>query len=84
VSASIRLNGKPARCAECGSTSLTWEVHSTICAPVAQGRLTTTDVRCIFLLSCDDCSATVASLTADEVAAAMQANSHGAGVSNGN
>ncbi|WP_313256390.1 hypothetical protein [Stenotrophomonas acidaminiphila] len=56
-------------------------MNNTICAPVAQGRLTTHDVLCIFLLGCDDCSATVASLTADEVAAAMQANSHGAGVS---
>ncbi|EJF0838608.1 hypothetical protein L2M29_004101 [Salmonella enterica] len=60
-------------CPECGSQSLTWD--NTVIAPgaVQNGRLTTGDVSGLFYLGCDECSHTVASVSADKVAAYLNA-----------
>ncbi|WP_175047950.1 hypothetical protein [Duganella vulcania] len=60
-------------CKACGSTALGW--HSAIVnrSDVQQGRLNTRDVECIFFLGCDACSETLARVTADQVAGAMNA-----------
>ncbi|HEK0270605.1 hypothetical protein [Pseudomonas asiatica] len=62
-----------AKCKECGSESLTWQTHSRIyrgCG-AQQGRLNTSDVECLFVLGCDECSETLATLSADQVAKLM-------------
>lgn len=56
-------------CRECGSTSLTWDTHNKNISQAQQGRLTTQDIRCQFVLGCDHCSETLAVVSADQVAA---------------
>lgn len=54
-------------CKECESTELTWQ-HSIINrSEVQQGRLNTRDVECVFFLGCDQCSETLATVSADRV-----------------
>lgn len=57
------------KCRECGSTSLTWDTHNKNISQAQQGRLTTQDIRCQFVLGCDHCSETLAVVSADQVAA---------------
>lgn len=60
-------------CKECGSTALTWQTSIINRSNVAQGRLNTNDVECVFFLGCDECSETLATVSADKVAGAMNA-----------
>lgn len=60
-------------CKECGSTHLTWQTSIVNRSDVQQGRLNTRDVECLFFLGCDDCSETLATISADEVAGLMNA-----------
>lgn len=60
-------------CKECGSTHLTWQPSVVNRSSVQQGRLNTGDVECVFFLGCDECSETLATLSADKVAGLMNA-----------
>lgn len=60
-------------CNECGSTDLTWQISIVNRSNVMQGRLNTNDVECIFSLGCDQCSETLATVSADKVASLMNA-----------
>lgn len=57
------------KCRECGGESLTWDTHNKNIGQAQHGRLTTHDVRCLFVLGCDECSETLAVVSADQVAA---------------
>lgn len=62
-----------ARCPACGGRSLTWD-NTIICHGSApHGRLTTSEVSALFHLGCDECSETVASVSADKLAAYLNA-----------
>lgn len=61
-------------CKECGSTHLTWQSSIVNRSSVQQGRLNTRDVECLFFLGCDDCSETLATISADKVAGLMNAS----------
>nr|WP_177429601.1 MULTISPECIES: hypothetical protein [unclassified Pseudomonas] len=67
---------KPTACKECGSESLTWQTHNRVrlTCHVQQGRLKTNEVECLFVLGCDECSETLATLSADQVAELMNAS----------
>lgn len=58
-------------CKECGSTALTWQTSIVNRSSVQQGRLNTHDVECVFILGCDHCSETLATVSADNVASLM-------------
>ena len=55
------------KCRECGSESLTWDTHSKTDSGVPEGRLRSHEV------GCDDCSETLAILSADRVAGLLNA-----------
>ena len=61
------------KCRECGSESLTWDTHSKTDSGVPEGRLRSQEVKCLFVLGCDDCSKTLAVLSADRVAGLLNA-----------
>jgi hypothetical protein len=64
--------GLPEECTNCGSRLLSWTVApSRTGTGVGDGRLRLVDVTSVFALGCDECSETVATLSADEVTAAM-------------
>lgn len=60
---------KVAKCRECGGTSLTWAAHNENRSGIQEGRLRTHEVTCVFVLGCDDCSETLAVVSADSIAA---------------
>lgn len=60
---------KVCKCRACGSTSLTWYSHQKSDSGVAEGRLRTHEVTCVFFLGCDECSETLAFASADQIAA---------------
>lgn len=60
-------------CKECGSTSLTWFAQNTVKNGIQQNRLNTNDIDCIFVLGCDECSETLALVSADRIADLMNA-----------
>lgn len=59
------------KCRECGSTSLTWQTHNKNVGQAQQGRLNCQDVQCQLVLGCDECSETLAVVSADKVAALL-------------
>ena len=61
------------KCRECSSESLTWDTHSKTDSGVPEGRLRSNEVKCLFVLGCDDCSETLAILSADRVAGLLNA-----------
>jgi hypothetical protein len=61
------------KCRECGSESLTWDTHSKTDSGVPEGRLRSHEVKCLFVLGCDDCSETLAIISADRVAGLLNA-----------
>ena len=60
-------------CSECGSKSLTWGTHYKTNSGVPEGRLRSSEVQCLFVLGCDECSETLSIVSADKVAAALSA-----------
>lgn len=68
----------PARidsCKECGSKSLSWFTTTTTgTSGIQNGRLRTEDITCQFVLGCDDCSETLRVVTADAIAARLNAD----------
>ncbi|HCC4868737.1 TPA: hypothetical protein M5N95_004640 [Pseudomonas aeruginosa] len=61
----------PKVCRECGGKSLTWMTSNVTYSGVQNGRLKTSEVTCLFVLGCDECSATVCVVPADKIAEAM-------------
>lgn len=59
------------KCKECGSVHLSWQTSIVNRSSVQQGRLNTHDVECVFVLGCDECSETLATVSADKVASLM-------------
>lgn len=62
------------KCRECGSTDLSWDVHSKTDSGVPEGRLRSSEVKCLFVLGCVSCSETLAVISADKVAAMLNAD----------
>lgn len=62
------------KCRECGGTSLTWDTVNRVNNAVQQGRLNTRDIQCVFFLGCDDCSETLAQISADTIAGKLNAS----------
>lgn len=60
-------------CRECGSERHSWATHSKTDSGVPEGRLRSHEVKCLFVLGCDDCSATLAIFSADRVAGLLNA-----------
>ncbi len=60
-------------CRECGSTALTWATHSKTDSGVPEGRLRSSEVQCLFVLGCDECSETLAVVSADKLAGLLNA-----------
>ncbi len=56
------------KCGECGGSSLSWDTHNVTFSGVQDGRLRTNEVTCMFVLGCDQCSATIARIRADTLA----------------
>lgn len=56
-------------CRECGSKGLVWSTHNQSDSMVPEGRLRSSEVKCLFVLGCESCSETLAILSADSVAA---------------
>lgn len=54
-------------CTNCGSEMLTWDCAPINHSPVVDGRLRGHDMSVTFWLGCDECSATVAHVTGDQV-----------------
>lgn len=67
------IAGKITECRECGSNDLFWHTHSTSASGVQEGRLRSLEVECIFVLGCNDCSETLATVSADKIAVLMTA-----------
>ena len=57
----------PTECV-CGCKKLFWFTENVITSGVQQGRLTTSDVACKFVLGCPECSETLAVVSADDFA----------------
>src|SRR5450830_1035577 len=62
------IDGVPRECRECGSTALSWFAQNTVPNGIQQNRLNTSDVQCVFVLGCDDCSETLKIISADKIA----------------
>ena len=60
-------------CRHCGGHALTWATSIVNRSNVQQGRLTTSDVECMFYLGCDTCSETLALFSADRLADVVNA-----------
>lgn len=60
-------------CKECGGKDLTWQTTTVNRTSIQQGRLNTSDVECLFFLGCDQCSETLATVSADRIASLMNA-----------
>ena len=59
---------KITECRECGSKSLTWQTHNKNVGQAQNGRLNAHDIQCQLVLGCDECSETLAVVSADKVA----------------
>lgn len=60
-------------CKECGSGEVSWQTSNVLCRDIPQGRLNSIDVECVFVLGCDECSETLATVSADKLASLMNA-----------
>lgn len=58
-------------CRSCGSKELSWDTHNKNGSGVAEGRLRSHEIKCLFVLGCDECSETLAVMRADQIAAFM-------------
>lgn len=67
----LTVPGTPSKCKHCDGTDFEWGTSNTIVNTVVQGRLTTHDVACVFVLGCVDCSETLLVVKADAIAALL-------------
>ena len=65
--------GKIDKCKECGSDDLFWFAQNTVPNGIQQNRLNTHDVKCVFVLGCNNCSETLKLVSADKIAEQMTA-----------
>lgn len=65
------------KCKECGGKDLAWGYTQINTSDVADGRLRAHDVKPLFYLGCNVCSATIKTLRGDQVAALMTAQLSG-------
>ncbi|CAK15049.1 hypothetical protein PSEEN2230 [Pseudomonas entomophila L48] len=63
-------------CCECGSDALTWQTHNKNVGHAQHGRLTTQDIQCLLVLGCDECSETLAVVSADQIATWLTETKH--------
>ena len=54
------------KCRECGGDNLLWTQCNSNKTSVAEGRLRTHEITCSFVLGCEDCSETIAVISADK------------------
>jgi len=54
------------KCRECGGDNLLWTQCNSNKTDVAEGRLRTHEITCSFVLGCEDCSETIAVISADK------------------
>lgn len=67
---------KAMQCAECGGTGVEWNcTQASYNSAIADGRLRMHDVHTVFVLGCNECSATVRTLSGDSVALWMTSES---------
>lgn len=55
-------------CKVCKGSNLTWDTYNKTNPDVQDGRLRSHDVKCFLFLGCDNCSETLAIVSADQVA----------------
>lgn len=55
-------------CKVCKGNKLTWDTYNKTNPDVQDGRLRSHDVKCLFFLGCDNCSETLAIVSADQIA----------------
>lgn len=65
--------GKITKCKECGSSDLFWFAQNNVPNGIQQNRLNTHDVKCVFVLGCNECSETLKLVSADKIAEQMTA-----------
>ena len=70
----LSVPGTPSKCKHCDGTDFEWATQNTINTPVVQGRLTTHNVTCMFVLGCVDCSETLLVVKADAIASLLNPN----------
>ena len=58
----------PTKCKECGSDDLFWFTSMRNTGQAQDGRLRMHEVACDFVLGCNDCSETLAVVSADRIA----------------
>lgn len=63
----------PTECKECGSGDLSWFTAMRNAGQAQDGRLRMHEVACDFVLGCNDCSETLAVISADQIAQHMTA-----------
>ena len=63
------------QCQECGSVDLQWHCSIVNNSEVQQGRQRTHDMSVLFLLACNDCSATVQRASGDQIARRLNRDS---------
>lgn len=61
------------KCHICESRDLTWFTTNVVTTGVQQNRLNTNDVRCKFVLGCNDCGETLKVVDCDHVAELLNA-----------
>lgn len=61
----------PAECKECGSSDLFWFTSTRNTGQALDGRLRMHEVACDFVLGCNECSETLAVVSADRIAQHM-------------
>ncbi|MFL1551710.1 hypothetical protein ACI77I_21890 [Pseudomonas sp. D47] len=61
------------KCKACDSTDLFWFANKTVPNGILHNRLNTHDVQCSFVLGCNNCSETLAVVSADKIAELMNA-----------
>lgn len=62
---------KVTACKECGGNDFFWATHYIPSQSIPEGRLRTSDVQCTFVLGCNYCSETLATVSAENLAAAL-------------
>lgn len=58
----------PSRCKGCGGVSFSWDTSRKTNSAAPDGRLRMNEVEFVFVLGCNDCSETLAVVSADKIA----------------
>jgi len=71
--AQVIVPDAPTQCRHCSSDDLSWEACNTVSNGIQNGLLRTTDVQCLFVLGCNECSETLLRVDADRIADLLHA-----------